>query len=120
MLAQLDGTDRIGPAVASTTASILGWLPGHQTYVVAVAADRQFEIQSGIGGPFKSALAGEAVTKTEVGAICWALDDQTVGKTDAGGTLSPAGYVHAVDADGIWVDFTHALDLATARLGGIL
>ncbi len=39
-----------------------------------------------------------------IGNPCYIVDDQTVGKTDGGGTRSEAGGIFRVDADGVWVD----------------
>lgn len=47
--------------------------------------------------------AGDLIAQTEVGAICYAVDDQTVAKTSGTGTRSLAGIVHSVDSDGVWV-----------------
>lgn len=52
---------------------------------------------------WNNSAAGEAVTQAEVGKVCYIVDDNTVGKTDAVGTLSPAGKVVQVDSDGVWV-----------------
>lgn len=43
------------------------------------------------------------VTIAEVGTTCYLVDDQTVAKTDGGGTRSAAGTVFDVDATGVWV-----------------
>ena len=39
-----------------------------------------------------------------LGNPCYIVDDQTVAKTDGGGTRSPAGGIYRVDTDGVWVD----------------
>ena len=49
---------------------------------------------------FGNAAAAAAVTKAEIGANAFVVDDQTVGKT---GT-SIAGVIVDVDADGVWVN----------------
>jgi hypothetical protein len=50
-----------------------------------------------------NSAAGDAITKAEVGSVCYGVDDQTVAKTDGTGTRSAAGIVHSVDTDGVWV-----------------
>lgn len=45
----------------------------------------------------------DAVTQASLGKTCYIVDDETVAKTSANGTRSPAGIVVGVDADGIWV-----------------
>ena len=42
--------------------------------------------------------SADAITQANVGAVCYAIDDQTVGLTDGGGTRSPAGIVVAFDS----------------------
>lgn len=48
--------------------------------------------------------ADDLVTEAERGALCFIVDDETVAKTDAGCTRSPAGIVVGVDADGVWIE----------------
>lgn len=56
-------------------------------------------------GVFKwaNATAADAITIADRGAACFALDDQTVAKTDGGAARSRAGIVIQVDPDGVWV-----------------
>jgi len=51
----------------------------------------------------KNSTAGDALSLTDVGAVVFAVDDQTVAKTDGGATRSAAGVLHWFDADGPWV-----------------
>lgn len=54
---------------------------------------------------FKWANSGaDAVTQASMGKPCYIVDDQTVAKTDGGGTRSAAGKVIGLDADGVWVE----------------
>lgn len=57
-------------------------------------------------GTFKwdNSADSEEVTSAQIGTYCYAVDDHTVGKTDASGTLSPAGIVIGVEDDGVWVE----------------
>lgn len=52
---------------------------------------------------FANSSAGDAIALADVGATCYAVDDQTVAKTDGTGTRSAAGTIRDVDADGVWV-----------------
>ena len=87
-------------------------VPGHTaTGLVAVGrAEQVVEDQFGVAqvvarrGVFRFGnLSGDAVTQAEVGADCYIVDDQTVAKTDGGGTRSRAGKVVAVELLGVWV-----------------
>ena len=61
------------------------------------------------------------MTQASLGKSCYIEDDQTVSKTSANGTRSPAGIVIGVDTDGVWVaaatqgnlSATAALDFAS-------
>ena len=57
------------------------------------------------GGVFKfgNSAAGDLIAQTDVGAVCYIVDDQTVAKTHATNTRSAAGKIVAVEADGVWV-----------------
>lgn len=52
---------------------------------------------------WKNSSGADAVTQADVGSTCYVVDDETVAKTDGGGTRSAAGVVIAVDQDGVWV-----------------
>lgn len=52
---------------------------------------------------FANSAAGDAIARTEIGKTVYLVDNQTVAKTDGGGTRSPAGKVFDVDAQGVWI-----------------
>lgn len=47
--------------------------------------------------------SADAVTQAEMGRDCFVADNQTVSKTDGGGTRPRAGIVLGVGTDGVWV-----------------
>jgi len=53
---------------------------------------------------FANSSAGDAIAKTEIGKLCYAVDDQTVAKTSGSNTRSVAGIVTGVDDLGVHVD----------------
>lgn len=55
---------------------------------------------------FGNSSAGDLITAANIGADCYGVDDQTVAKTDGGGTRSIAGKIYDVDAAGVWVKFS--------------
>ena len=57
---------------------------------------------------FANSAAGDLITKADIGTVCYVVDDQTVAKTSATNTRSPAGVVDSVDAQGVWVRFDEA------------
>ncbi|MBV6636421.1 MAG: hypothetical protein KI788_10995 [Mameliella sp.] len=63
---------------------------------------------------FANSAAADEITKAEIGDVCYAVDDQTVAKTDGTSTRSPAGLIEGVDANGVWVRLDEALTAAAA------
>ncbi len=62
-------------------------------------------IKKGVQGPFVNSGSTDAITRAQIGLDCYLVDDQTVAKTDGGGTRSIAAKVYDVDADGVWLNF---------------
>ncbi len=60
------------------------------------------EVRPGYYQLFNS-TAADLIAQADAGKDCYLVDDQTVAKTDGGGTRSRAGKVMGVDADGVWV-----------------
>lgn len=56
------------------------------------AADISVRVKEGCYG-FQNS-GSDAITKAQIGDMCYAEDDQTVAKTSSSGTLAPAGRVH--------------------------
>lgn len=52
---------------------------------------------------FANSTSGDEITITDIGSVCYIVDDQTVAITDATGSRSVAGIVDDVDASGVWV-----------------
>ncbi|MGD9863591.1 MAG: hypothetical protein AB7S99_10295 [Pseudodonghicola sp.] len=63
---------------------------------------------------YENSTAGDEITIADIGAVCFAVDDQTVAKTDGTATRSPAGTVVDIDDQGVWVRFDPALTKAAA------
>lgn len=61
---------------------------------------------------FANSAAGDLITIADIGTACFIVDDQTVAKTDATASRSPAGIVEAVEAIGVWVRCDEALTRA--------
>jgi hypothetical protein len=52
---------------------------------------------------FDNATAGDALARTDIGALCYALDDATVAKGHDTNKRPKAGVVVDVDSGGVWV-----------------
>jgi hypothetical protein len=59
-----------------------------------------------------NSAGADEITDADRGKPCYAVDDQTVAKTDGTASRSPAGIVDHVDAHGVWVTFDVALTRA--------
>ena len=62
---------------------------------------------------FANSGGGDAIAQADVGRVCFIVDDQTVAKTNGGGTRSPAGIVDGIEGGDVWVRFDEALIRAT-------
>jgi hypothetical protein len=60
--------------------------------------------------------AGDAITKAEIGKVCYIVDDHTVAKTSGSNTRSPAGIVADIDDQGVHVLMGE--DVLTSYLAG--
>lgn len=66
--------------------------------------DRNVRIRRGVL-QFANSVAGDLITRADIGGSAYVVDDQTVAKTNGGGTRSVAGIIRDVDAQGVWVLF---------------
>lgn len=67
------------------------------------AGDKSVRAKRGIFR-FTNSAGGDAIGRAEIGSTCYVVDDQTVAKTSAANTRSPAGKVYDVDGQGVWVE----------------
>ena len=59
--------------------------------------------------PFANSGGGDLIAQGDVGKLCWIVDDQTVAKTDGGGTRSRAGLIDGFEAGQVWVRLDEAV-----------
>ena len=133
--ARLQGDKRTGLVAAATTLfagamvmrNAAGYLVEGQTATGLVGVGRseaRVDNSAGANGDlraeylpgvfhFANSAAADAIAIGDIGAVCFAVDDQTVAKTNGSSTRSPAGIVEDVDATGVWVRFDEALTNAS-------
>lgn len=58
---------------------------------------------------YANSAAADLIALADIGKVCFIVDDQTVAKTNGGGTRSPAGIVEDVEGAGVWVRFDEAV-----------
>lgn len=91
----------------STALGLVGLGRAEVTVDNSAGADSAVRIRTGRGCyKFGNSAAGDLITRADIGATCYGVDDQTVAKTNGTNTRSPAGKIHDVDDDGgVWVKF---------------
>jgi hypothetical protein len=96
------------PAVTGTAMIGVGRAEEYVDNSTGSAGDESITFRAGRFRYDNSAGADE-ITIAEIGKVCFAVDDQTVAKTDATDTRSAAGIVEDIDDHGVWVRFDEAL-----------
>lgn len=92
-------TGSVGAGVARSNGGLDRWTGG------AADGDTGVDYEEGVF-KFANSASADLITKAEIGKICYIVDNQTVAKTSATSTRSPAGLVVLVDTDGgVFVDF---------------
>lgn len=95
-----------GYAVPGSTATTLKARGVAQEYVdnsAGSAGDARVETRRGVF-PFVNSASTDEITRADIGANAYIVDDQTVAKTSATNTRSVAGVIRDVDSDGVWVE----------------
>ena len=98
-LVQLDATGVAIPAVKAANQVTVGRA---ERPAAGGSADGDVEVEVRVGVFRWDNLAGDQLTKAEIGDTCYVEDDQTVRKTQTGNGTK-AGRVMAVDDVGVWV-----------------
>ena len=97
-----DASGNLTPGATATTLIGAGRVEELADNSAGLAGDINARVRRGVFRWENSADA-DAITQAEIGDPCYLVDDQTVAKTNGGGTRSPAGWVMDVDDDGVWV-----------------
>ncbi len=101
-------TGNLLPGATATGLIGVGVAREHVNNTGGLAAEKTALYSAGVFR-FVNSTGGDALTKADIGAVCYAVDDQTVAATDGTGTRSPAGCVQSVDDAGVWVRFDETL-----------
>lgn len=100
------------PATTATGLTALGRFAHDADNTGGANGALRVEVERGIFR-FENSAAGDELTAADIGAVCYLVDDQTVAKTHATNTRSPAGIVDDVDDVGVWVAIDPTGPLAT-------
>lgn len=113
----LNATGYLTKGSTATGLTAVGRIMNQVDNSAGSAGDLYNDVEPGVFQWANSAGADE-ITLAEVGDVCYIVDDQTVAKTSASATRSPAGIIHDVDADGVWVRMGQ--DALVAPAGALL
>lgn len=103
-IACLDASGNAVPGRTATTLTPVGRFEEQVDNSAGLAGALSVKIRSGVFR-YKNSAAGDAITRAEIGDVCYIVDDETVAKTNGGSTRSRAGRIVDVDADGqVWVE----------------
>lgn len=98
-IACLDASGNATPGATALGLRCAGRFEEEVDNLTGLAGDKKVKIRSGAYGWNNSASADQ-ITAADRGKACYIVDDQTVAKTDGGGTRSRAGVVHDINANG--------------------
>ena len=101
-LVALNATGYAVPGAVATTLIGLGRANQYCDNTAGVDGALRVEVQSGVFC-WDSATGGDAITRANIGAPCYIVDDHTVALTNGTNTRSKAGIIDDVDNFGVWV-----------------
>ena len=90
------------PGSTSTALKARGVAQEQVDNSTGAAGDKRVETNRGCF-PFANSASADEITRADIGATAYIVDDQTVAKTNGSSTRSAAGTVVGIDADGVWV-----------------
>ena len=91
------------PGSLSATLKARGVAQEHVDNRDGAAGDLRIESRRGVF-PFANSTSTDEITRADIGASAYIVDDQTVAKTSATSTRSIAGVIRDVDSNGVWVE----------------
>ena len=99
----INGSGYAVPGSTSTTLKARGVAQGQVDNSAGTAGALRVESRRGCF-PFANSAAADEITRADIGAKAYIVDDQTVAKTHGTNTRSEAGVIRDVDSDGVWIE----------------
>ncbi|MFP5423415.1 MAG: hypothetical protein ACLGID_18410 [Gammaproteobacteria bacterium] len=99
----LNAAGNVVPGSTSATLKARGVAQEHVDNRDGAAGDLRVESRRGVF-PFANSTSTDEITRADIGASAYIVDDQTVAKTSATNTRSIAGVIRDVDSNGVWVE----------------
>ncbi|GAB7078759.1 hypothetical protein [Megalodesulfovibrio paquesii] len=112
-VACLDATGYLVPASTTLGLVAVGRVEAGVSNAGGLAGDVTAVVRPGLF-LLASATAADAITQAEVGRVVYLVDDQTVAKTNGGGTRAPAGVVWGLEHGQVWVEIDPSLSATLA------
>jgi hypothetical protein len=104
-LAALNASNVLVPATTSTTIRVVGVFEDNYDNTLGLAGAVTATVRRQGWHCFANSASGDQITLSDVGSNCFAVDNQTVAKTNGSSTRSVAGVIRDVDAQGVWISF---------------
>ena len=101
-LAALNNDGDLVPASADPTLKVVGRAEEAADNRLGAAGDIECEVRRGVFCYANSADADE-ITRADINSPAYAVDDETLAKTDGSGTRPAAGIIMDVDDLGVWM-----------------
>lgn len=99
----LNATGFAVPGSTATTLKARGVAQEHVDNRDGAAGDLRIETRRGVF-PFANSASTDEITRADIGAEAFIVDDQTVAKTSATNSRSVAGVIRDVDSAGVWIE----------------
>ena len=93
----------IAPATTALNLKCVGRFEQTSDNLLGADGAKNVDVLQGVFGPYVNSAAGDAIAQLDVGNDCFLVDDQTLAKTNGGGTRSRAGIVVKVTSEGVYV-----------------
>lgn len=101
-IAVMNASGYAEPATTATGLVALGVFSSQVDNSSGANGDQAAEIERGYFR-FANSAAADEITVTNIGSLCYLVDDQTVALTNGTASRSVAGIIDDVDDQGVWV-----------------
>ena len=103
-IACLNSSGNLVPGSTASDLTAVGRSAEQVDNAGGAAGDKNGNVERGVFC-FDNSTGADEITLADVGSACFIVDDETVAKTDDGGSRSQAGIVRDVNGLGVWVEF---------------
>lgn len=101
-MAALNTSGTLVPASADATLEVVGRAEEQADNRTGADGDLKCEVRRGCFN-YKNSAAADEITRADIGATAYVVDDETVAKTNGTNTRPAAGTIMDVDDYGVWI-----------------